>query len=350
MAWPESRWGVGRRVALTVLLVFFWSGYIDFPLSDFPALAMVLLALVSIDRPESRARMLLAGAACGAAIDMRPSYLLLVPLLLILVASPWFLGRRSQSRIFPSRRILCLGLLVGGFIVTSLPQSLATHRHFAKWSFVPGAAAHLTDFQLSEGLHLQRYETYVGPGHGPQMLYVDEAGTHLIEQQKGHVITGSGQYLGLIASHPATILALFARHIINGVDQRYTTPYIDHLDNGSHRWLRLANLLIIFLGLLRLLWPAARRQLGSARWRYPVALALCCLSSIPSAVETRYMLPIYLLSYVLVLAGGWPNPIRATESGIRRLQTVAMILAGYVVFTGVAWYVASSASKHLQFG
>jgi hypothetical protein len=350
VTWPEAHRWVGRRVALAAVLVFFWSGFLDFPLSDFPALAMSLLALVAIHRSESRPWMLVAGLACGAAIDMRPSYLLLAPLLVALAVWAWFEQPARVRSASMRRRALCLGLLLVGFALVSLPQSFATHRHFGSWSFVPGTVSHLTALQLSEGLHLQRYETYVGTGHAPQMLYIDEAGTRLLAQQRGGAVTGTGQYLGLIVSHPATMLGLFVRHIFNGIDQRYTTPYVEHLDNGSHRWLRLTNLLVIFLGLLRVLWPAARRRLGPGRWRYLVALGLCCLSAVPSAVETRYLLPIYLLAYVLVLAGGWPNPISTSRSGIRRFTTVATILAGYVIFTGIAWYVASGASKHLQFG
>jgi hypothetical protein len=293
VTWPEAHRWAGRRVALAVVVVFFWSSFLDFPLSDFPALAMALLALVATHRSESRPWALVAGLACGAAIDMRPSYLLLAPLLVALAVWAW-LEQPSPARSASMRgRAQCLGLLLVGFALVSL-QSLSTHRHFGSWSFAPGTVSHLTALQLSEGLHLQRYETYVGKGHAPQMLYIDEAGTRLLAQQRDGVVTGTGRYLGLIVSHPATMLALFARHIFNGIDQRYTTPYVEHLDDGSHRWLRLANLLVIFLGLLRVLWPAARRRLGPGRWRYMAALGLCCLSVVPSTVETRYLLPIYL--------------------------------------------------------
>ena len=108
---------------------------------------------------------------------------------------------------------------------------------------------------------------------------------------RGQTVKGTGQWLGLVVSHPVTMAGVFVRHLINGLDQRYDTPYVAHLDTGSQRWLRFAGFLLIFLALVRVLWGAARRRLGPARWRYIVVFALCCATSIPSAVETRSPAP-----------------------------------------------------------
>jgi hypothetical protein len=349
ITWPRWRWGIGRRLALMALLLIFWKGYLPYPLSDFPAFTLALLALVSIDRVESPGWMLLGGLASAAAIDMRPSYLLLAPILVVLIVWAWLKGRSREN---PSVRwrVLCGGLFLVGFFVISLPQSLSSHRYFHTWSFVPGSAAHLTTIQFDEGLHLQRYETYVGSNLSPRMLYEDPTGTKLLLEQKDQTVSSTSQYLGLVASHPLTMAGVFIRHIVNGLDQRYSTPYVSHLSTGSNRWLRLAGFLLIFLALLRVLWSTARRRLAPARWRYPAALALCCLTSVPSAVETRYMLPIFLLSYILVLVPGWPNPVNFSVAGLRRYQTVIVIAVAYLIFMALIWDVVSHASQHLNFG
>jgi hypothetical protein len=349
IAWPHVRWGLLRRLALTALLLVFWAGYLDFPLSDFPALTMALLALVAIDRSERPLWMLTAGLACAASIEMRPSYLVLAPMLAILIAWRWW-EQRGRKHASLGRRAVCVGLLLAGFVLVALPQSLTSHRHFHMWSFVPGAASHLTSLQFTEGLRLQRYETYVGSGHPPRMLYDDPSGTLLLENQKDQTIKSTGQYLGLVVSHPVTMAGVFVRHLINGLDQRYDTPYVSHLDTGSQRWLRVAGFLLIFLALVRVLWGAARRRLGPARWRYVVVFALCCLTSIPSAVEPRYLLPAYLLSYMLVVLPGWPNPLGEPSAGLRRYRTLALLGVGFIAFMAVAAYVTSHASSQLHFG
>jgi hypothetical protein len=348
VSWPGQSWSVARRLALAALLLLFWSGYLNFPLSDLPALALVLAALTAAARPRAPLWMLLAGVATGAAINMRPSYVSLLVIVPILVVWAWLEQRGAESSL-TSRRLLCVGCLVGGFVLVSLPQSLISHRHFGSWSFVPGSAAHLESLQMTEGLRLQRYETFVGSGHGPQMLYEDPAGRRLLASRPHETVTGAADYLELVAGHPLTMAGVFARHVINGLDQRYSTPYIEHLDGGSHRWMRLAGFLLIFLALLRTAWPAARRSLGPARWRYPCALLLCCVTSVPSAMETRFVLPVYLLGYVLVVAPGWPSPIAAGETGLRAFRTVGAILVAYGAFMTVVWYVASGATGHLHF-
>lgn len=345
-SWPGRRWGVWRRLTLTALFLIFWSGYLNFPLSDFPALMAVLLAIIAVSRADRLGWVLVAGLATGIAIDIRPSYILLAPVVLSLLLWRWFEQRRHEGV-----RHLAVGLAVmlAGFAVVSLPQSLASHRYFRTWSFIPGSASHLESLQLTEGLRVQRVSGYVGAGHPPLMIYEDRSGQKLLAKQKEHVVVGLNQYLGLVEDHPVTMAGVLLRHVINGLDQRYSTPYIEHLDSGSHRWLRLFGFLLVFLGMLRVGWSKARLGLGAVRWRYPVALLICCLTAVPSAMETRYMLPVYLLSYILVLAPGWPNPMDTEAAGVRRFGTPAIIGAAYVVFMAIVLHVVSETSNHLLF-
>jgi hypothetical protein len=348
MCWPQRRWGIVRRLSLVAVLIIFWSGYLNFPLSDFPALAMVLLAFVTLARPLSPSWMLVGGAAAAAAIDIRPAYELVAPAMLVLAMWLWLAeGTRDRSSII--HRAVCLAALLLGFIVVSLPQSLSDHRYFHTWNFVPGAPGHLEGLTLTKGLGIQRYETFVGAGHNPQLLANDQAGLDLLAHLPGGIVTGPRQYLELIAEHPLVMGGVLGRHLINGLDQRYSTPYIEHLDTGSHRLLRIGGFLLVFLALLRVLWPAARRRLGLARWRYPVALLICAAASLPASMETRYLLPVYLLSAVLTLVPGWPSPIAAHRAGVRRYQTLGAILVGYLLFMALVWQVTSSTSSHLHF-
>jgi hypothetical protein len=349
LTWPGQRWGVLRRLALVALLLLFWSGFLPFPLTDFPALAMSMLALICVSRSNSPAWMLVAGLSTAATINMRPSYVLILPIVVVLVFWAWF-ERHRTGQVSIKRGGLCVGLLIVGFLAVSVPQSLSMHRHFGTWDFVPGAPAHLSTLQLTEGMKLQRYETYVSPGHTPQIRYEDNAGTRLLLEQKNGVIGSTRQYLQLIVSHPLVMGNLFLHHVINGLDQRYATLYVKHLDKGSHRWFRAIGFLLIFLMLLRVLWPAARRRLGVALWRYPTGLALCCLTVVPSAVETRYMLPVYLLSYMLILEAGWPNPLGPKNVGLRRFRTPVAIVVSYATFMVIVVLVTSNASSNLHFG
>ncbi len=344
VAWPERLWSVPRRLSLVALLLIFWSGYLNFPLSDMPGLAMALLAILAVSRPYPAWRMLLAGVATAVTIDIRPSYVLLLPVVLTLAV--WEFFDQHDHKRHPARLALYLCLAIAGFAVVSLPQSLAAHRHFGTYSFVPGSAAGLENTQLTEGMRIQLYGTFIGPVYRPQMDYVDEAGNALLREQPDQQIHSVPQYLGMILDHPLSFAGIFVRHIVNGLDVRYSAPYTEHL--RTDWWLRIGGFALIFAGLLRVLWPKARRSLGAALWRYPVALLICCLTAVPSAIETRYLLPVFILSYMLALAPGWPSPIAAGGTTLHRYLLATVILVAYLIFMATVWHVTSGASHSLQ--
>lgn len=349
LAWPERSWTVVRRLVLSALILVFWSGYLSYPLSDFPALAAAMLAIIAVSAADSRLAMLGAGVAAGLALNMRPAYILLIPLLLAVVAWDWWQRRERRDRVLPWRRLACLLLFLLGIAVVCLPQVLSQHDKFDNYSPIPGGNS-LASFQYTAGLELQSFGGYIGNDHDQMMEYLDPNTDSLLAELPGETVSGSGEYVELMAKHPLTMGGVFLRHLVNGLDQRYTTPYVDRLDFPGQLLLRLGGFLLVFLGLLRVIWPRARRQLGVARWRYPAILVLVCASSLPSAIETRFLLPIFMLSAMLTTATGWPNPLGPSTSGLGRYRTLALILIFAACFSGLAWTVVSGASENLRFG
>jgi hypothetical protein len=352
IAWPQRRWGLLPRLALTVLLLVFWSGDLSYPLTDFPGLTMALVALVAISRSDRLGWMLLAGIAAGLAINLRPAYLPLIPMLFVIVALNW-LDQRGSDHASSLRRALCVSLLIAGLVLASLPQSLSEHRYFGTWDPIPGSRSApgstqtLTEEVLTKGMSAQRWDSFERPaGVANAIAYPDPAGKRLLEQQPEQKIKTWTQYFGLIVSHPTIMIPMLVRRLVNGLDTRYSTIYVEHSPDGGLIWLRVGGWALVFLALVRLLWPAARRRLGHARWRYPLALTFCCLSPIASAIEARYMLPVVLLSYVLTLAPGWPNPIGPAEAGWRRFRVVGLLALAALVFGVVLWHMLSAVHSY----
>jgi lysylphosphatidylglycerol synthetase-like protein (DUF2156 family) len=185
------------------------------------------------------------------------------------------------------------------------------------------------------------------------MIFVDPSGARLLGYVKLNeatgLISGNGDYLALAASHPLAIGGVLFRHLVNGLDQRYATPYPKRLDTGQRRPWRLAGFLLIFSALLRLGWPAARRSLGPARWRYLVVLALACVTSLTAAIEQRFLLPLFAVALLLALAPGWPPLLgpRDPAVGWRRFAVPAAIAVAGAAFMAVMWMVAAATSAHL---
>ncbi len=350
--WPtQPSWRLGRRLALTALLVVYWGGFLNFPLSDFPGLALALLTLVAVARTDSPVWMLVAGAALGMALDVRAAYVPLAPVVVGLVVWTWF-DQRGTRHASTSHRALCAGSLLIAFAAVSLPQSLSAHRYHGTWSFVPDASIlEPAGTYYTTGMSVQGYDTYILPGgQGVAVNYVYPAGQQLLREQKEGRIASTNQYIELFASHPLVMGGLIFRHIVNGLDPLYNTPYVENLHNEAHVWERISGFLLLFLALLRVLWPAARRLLGPGRLRYLVALSLCCVTTLPSSMERRYMLPVYLLVYALALTPRWPSPVGQVGTGLRRLQAPAVLAASFLAFAFVVWYITSDALSHLRLG
>jgi hypothetical protein len=347
--WPtQPRWGLVRRLVLMALLLVFWSGFLNFPLSDFPALATALLTLIAVARTDSPGWMLLAGVSLALTLDIRESYVFFVPAVFAIIAWTWF-EQRGKAHASTRRRALCAGLFILGFAVVSLPQSLSAHRYHGTWSFVPGASVtEPVGVFYASGLRVQSYDTFVLEGQAAvEMRYGFPAGERLLAEQKEGKVTSTSQYLGLFVSHPFVMADMLVRHIVNGLDPLFSTPYVEDLHNAGRTWGRIASFLLLFIALLRLLWPAARRMLGPGRLRYLAALAICCLTTLPTQMERRYMLPVYMLIYLLALTPRWPNPLTRAAAGLRRFRTPAIIAVAFVVYASIVWYITSDAIDHI---
>lgn len=344
IAWPESRWGLGRRVAAGGLILFFWRGFLNYPLSDFPALAAALLAIVAVSyrRPSA---VLFAGMAAAFASNARPANLLLAPLLLGIVIWDQLEGQSFRLALRP-RVLVAPALFLVGIALVSVPQSVLQHRDLGGYSPLPGGSE-LAQLQYTVGLELDLYGTYVGKPRRAVLDYRDPDTASVFAKLDNGQVSGTSEYVDLIVKHPLTMAQLFIRHFLDGLDYRFTTPYTYHLQPPLHHFVRAAGFLLVFLAILRFAWAEARRSLGRARWRYPAVLLLLGLTALPTAMEQRFLLPIFALSVMLCLAPGWPNPFRRDGAGLVRWRTPLTIGIGALAFFAVVAITVHSASENL---
>lgn len=353
LTWPDRPWGLWRRLLLALLLLALWRGYLDYPLTDFPSLALALVAIVASSRSSSPGWMAVAGLAAGLAVNLRPAYVPVLAATVALVLLSWR-EERGRVHVSRSRRVLCAALLILGFAAASLPQSLLAHRHHDTWSFMPGATLDLGRLQLTTGLKMQRYDTYVdgrAPYVGlsrPQMVWRDPSGERLLAEAGGE-IDSRGEYLALLARRPLRMAAVLARHAINGLDQRFGSPYVDASELRSNRPARALGFALVFVALLRLAWPRLRRRLGPASARYLVALLACGLPAVASAVEQRFMLPVLLACCAVVLAPGWRRTAAEPGGRARALPALAATGVALAAYVAVVAHVTDRAADSVQF-
>ena len=178
------------------------------------------------------------------------------------------------------------------------------------------------------------------------MPYGDPHTAGILNELGDEGVQSTKEYIEIIARHPLTMAGVFLRHAVNGLDERYSTPYIEHLQSGVNRIWRFIGFLIVFLALLRVIWPAGRRAMGPAHWRYPATLLLASATSIASAVEARFLLPVFVLCLMIVLTPRWMNPL-SEGSGIRRYRSLAVMAVAAVVFFAIVLSIVSAATHNL---
>src|SRR5204863_9540582 len=123
---------------------------------------------------------LVAGLGFGLAANMRPAY---VPVALVVVGLAAALPLTARSW---RRRGVSAALVLGSALLASAPQMLINHHQRGSWSPLIAKGHEISLVQLWDGMHAQKYETYVGPRAGypePGVYYLDPATTHVVAQE-----------------------------------------------------------------------------------------------------------------------------------------------------------------------
>ena len=346
--WPDLSFNFVRRVVVTALFLVFWRGWLDFSLTDFLGLLLLIMALSFLATSRSILRYLLAGVFTALACNIRPSYLPVLIVMALLVVRNFSSvgtsteGARTTRRIVVSggrRAALCVGAFILGLILVSFPQAWLNHTHYETWSPVAGAPGKVDLVELDDGMLYQRFESVVIAHAAAAIVYPDPSTSKLLHTLPGREITGYGEYLRVVVRHPLVMVGAFGRRLINGFDVHYSTPYTPHII-APPDWLDLASCTVCFLALLRLLHKRSRRLLGRMDGIYLASLVLLCVTSLPTLIEPRFMLTGDVIAYALCVAPGWrTNVLDTGSSELLRLRwrTIVIVTGAYVLWLAV-WF------------
>jgi hypothetical protein len=337
LSWP-------RRLTFAGLGFLFWRDYFNFPLTDFLSLALMLAVFWVLARRGQRPGwLLLAGVLCMAAVNMRPVYA--GAAILLLVGGVW-LARRHFG--WPVIGRLVAAFLLGMALVGG-PQLAINVRHFGQYTPLvltwknPKEPQSLYLSQLAWGLAVQKYETTIDPTYpDPRIMYVDQVGQRIMDEEQISFVYGLrdlSHYLRAVSHHGPDMVALYARHVFNGLDVKYPTPYLPHV-YGSTLPLSLLNYTVLFAAGL-LLVQRRHQRLTLPQWIGLIVLVGPCALAIPTAIECRFFIPIYLLLYAVVCFQ-WPTNWRATF--LRwpvALAYVGFVLMCLVISSNTLWHMTN---------
>ena len=287
------------RLLIAFFIFFFWRGHFLYPLSDFPAFAFILsgvaLLAQSLRSQDISYLSIFIGLFIGAALNIRPVYLVST-----LVILPFLLVHIYKLGIFKGAKWLFLILL--GFCLILLPQFLINQTHFKVNS--PWVLARVVDDenlyekQLFWGLKTQKYEANMGDNYPSiVVIYNDPIAPKL---QKSGLLREKTyeRYIKIIQRYPLDMAVSFFRHMFNGLDIFFSTPYVRNIF-ADHTFFSMINYSVWFLVAIYFF------QMDLSRVDYiKIGAVLSLLSpvilAIPTAVEVRFFLPAYLMAYGVV--------------------------------------------------
>ncbi|MFL5729336.1 MAG: hypothetical protein ACJ75J_07600 [Cytophagaceae bacterium] len=335
---------VWQVLLLDTFLFLFWRGYVDFPLTDFLSLIFILAAIY-FKESDNRVSWFLSGLMLTFAINLRPIYTIA-----ILPFGFWLLYYLWQKRNFARQGILSVCFLLAGFFLGSFPQVYINYHQYGRitpfvQTTIGSQQGSLYLMQLKWGMSVQKYETNVGHDY-PAMpvIYWDTEGNSLYKQEQGDSVQNYTDYLRLLVRHPLVFSSIYCRHIFNGMDIVYPTPYIPNMKARS--WLlRLFNYSLIFLFLMAVILAYLKRRLSIPQWLIISMLTAPCLFTIPTAMEVRFLLPFHLMVYSVFL---FFSDYEIVFSGLRK-RSIYILVTLYMAFILACFACSSATLAHIEY-
>lgn len=290
-----------KRVLFSALLFLFWRGHFLYPLTDFPALAFFLLSvgiLVAVWNNEKKPLWAaLAGLAIGAAINIRPIYQASLFVLLLLPFIGW-------NKVGKKEAFLGLVSFFLGMGIVLFPQLQINRLHFQANSPLVLSTYieddNIYEVQLFWGLKTQKYETNIGDDYPfASVVYRDPLADKIPQRfLKDKTLQG---YLNIIRSYPLEIAVSYFRHLFNGLDIFFSTPYVKKI-HSNHFWLSLGNYLVWFFVFYYSL-VCKNGKMSASSIVAVLSILGPVLLSVPLVVEVRFFLPLHILAYGIVSYG-----------------------------------------------
>ena len=326
-----------RPILACAIFLLFWGWFLQYPLSDFPAVFFCSAAIALLRAGGERTR-IPGTVACGClsgilfytAYNTRATYLYAIVLCLV---AELFIRRRTLKK-----EALCLAALCIGLAVAAIPQSLINHQYVGGYSpkvYTEQLNGYSHDLQIEQiywGIRMPRYETYNDPEAPGGYYYTDPVGEYLLAKE-GYTPGEDGikGIIKLFVRYPLDMAGIYIRHFISAMtpgdlQQAYNTRI--HTERG---WASCLSILLWILSGIFLADAIRRRKTDAAIWLRVVPLCVPAVLQTLGAVEIRFFLPVYILMYYYLFA------VLDHRRAIRlfKEQPFVLILITFVVFA--AW-------------
>jgi hypothetical protein len=298
------------RLLFAGLITFFWFGHLSYPLSDFPALTFFVMGIVLCIKAFkfqssiwlTGGMALMAGILLGGTPLLRLNYQYSFHFFLVFALIKLMIRKISLRN-----KLVLGGLLIIGISIPLSIQTSINKIHYDVYSPYPLAkmspelnSVSVYLYALYYGLNLQRAD-FGGEVGADSVLIPETQGQVILTKHKIQTLDGftMSKYLKLVICHPLDFMAIYARHLFNGIDIVYPSTYIP--DIFRHQmFYRFFNYTFWFLS-LSLIWRRGIQFNQDKEKLFILFIVILpALLTIPGVIETRYFLPAYILMYACI--------------------------------------------------
>lgn len=334
-----------QALLFSIIFFYFWGGYFYYALTDIIAITLLLAAAVLIQRKKYWS-LLIGGMAIAMAFNIRPIY----ELNLIL-----FVGYLIWHTIRKNIHFYGLMLFLGGMILILLPQVIINHHNHNSYSplvitnsyLQTANNASIYNMQLDMGLRVQKYETYVGNLEKfPSSRIAYSTGADFYNQYRQSTEqTNLGAYIKFAISNPLQITQIYLTHLFNGLDIKVNKPYITKIKSLQFiHLISILNYIVLIFGVMALVlnWRNKAEYQGQQADKvfFYANCLLPVLLVIPTTVELRFFIPLFILLYLSFLQCFY------TFKTLSKKNLCGLLLIAGLLFAA-ACYTSQQMSSHI---
>lgn len=306
----------------SLTIFYFWRGMFRYPLSDFYAYCIFTtgyILIMDFDKQNSKNYFseysdLIGYIFMFFSTLIRPQYI--IGLLIFIIVK--FL--KSNQNYHSVIRII--SKISIAFIICYSPQIIINHNNYNKISpFIQTQIAYGTQqglmlSQLKWGIKYQKFEGNIGLGI-PTVFYLDKNNSFLAEKiDENYVLL---DYVLLVLRYPLNFFSMYLKHFFNAMNITWPTVYINDISSVSFLfsllnfcfWYRF--LIIIFESVkhrISLVFSKALftkdgsfiETFFSKSSIFVLISLIVSLVGVIGAVETRFILPLFILNYSSVIS------------------------------------------------
>ncbi len=336
----EKAASIGNIMLFNAITLFFWGAYFNYPLSDFFTLFLIVFCFYLSLRPNIL-NSILFGICIALIINTRPIYIIsALPLL-----GFYFIHLQKTSISYFKNFIF----IFISFFITSLPQLIINVKIWNNYtllqptdSYYKGESLYLK--QLRWGIEFEKYETSVGKCYPiPEVKYKSNIGSEIIRSFKNDSIKNYIEYTKTVSQNPGVFAIIYFKHIFNALDLPNRTPYLKSM---KYNWgFHAVNYAVLFILMIFLFINI--RKINRSYFLLFATLLLPVILVIPTAIEVRFFLPVFIIAYTVISYFG--AEMIAHFKSIKRKQKLSLLIISFLIFITFCFYLSLETASNIEF-